>query len=246
MLPEHYQFHTLTSIDSTNLYAMHQIHEGLAENGTAYYAIEQTNGKGQRGRTWYSQPNKSIHLSIVLDCTKVSTSQYFRLSAAVAVGARNYLANLTEKPVQIKWPNDLYIADRKAGGILIENVISNNVWRWAVVGIGININQNSFPENLQRAISARIITKQVYDCESEAKNLCFYIDQSFQHLLNGGWKSIFEEYNNHLFAKNTIRKIRKNNPVIPCLIKSVNEQGYLIAGELNQYSFEHGSVEWIL
>src|SRR5690349_5898262 len=122
--PAGYQFHLLEQVNSTNMYAMDKVYAGLAGEGDVFFTNFQSTGKGQRGKTWHSAPNESILMSVVLNTTRLSPSQSFRLSAAVAVAVKDFLQKLTTEKVYIKWPNDIYINDRKAGGILIENVLS--------------------------------------------------------------------------------------------------------------------------
>ncbi len=137
-------FSILDSVDSTNNYAIEKIKHGFGINGKAWFANDQWGGKGQRGKTWESEPGKNIILSITSKPNPLFAENPFYFSALVAATCRNFIAGLTSTPVKIKWPNDLYINDRKAGGVLIENIYKGNSWEWAVIGIGININQIEF------------------------------------------------------------------------------------------------------
>lgn len=138
-------FIELQSVDSTNNYALTQAHAGLAQHGSAFFAHEQVSGKGQRGKNWSSGIDTSVILSILINPAPLQISQQFQLSACVAVSVHQYFFQLMGDDTTIKWPNDLYWQDRKAGGILIESIIrpQNEIsqWAWAVAGIGININQ---------------------------------------------------------------------------------------------------------
>jgi BirA family biotin operon repressor/biotin-[acetyl-CoA-carboxylase] ligase len=243
--PDGYSFEILPQVDSTNLHAMRQIHAGMAVNGQAYFALEQTEGKGQRGKTWHAAPNESILLSIILDSTKLSPSQSFRLSATMALAAQELISSLVTQPVFIKWPNDIYIGDRKAGGILIDNVMNGGAWRWAVVGIGLNINQISFPDHLPQAISTRMACGAEFQCETLAKQLCGIFENRWQQLLLGNWPTILSDYNHALYGRNMVKKLKWGSVVTPCVIKRVNEQGVLLAGENEEWRFEHGEVEWV-
>ena len=114
-------FIILPSVDSTNNYAMAQSRAGLAMHGTAYLAMEQTNGKGQRGKSWTSKPGENIMLSVVLEPKGLTIGNQFILSASVALACYDFLKKYTDPEMtRIKWPNDLYWQDRKAGGVLVE------------------------------------------------------------------------------------------------------------------------------
>jgi BirA family biotin operon repressor/biotin-[acetyl-CoA-carboxylase] ligase len=244
--PVAYKFHFLAQVNSTNMYAMDRLYAGLADDGDVFFANFQLNGKGQRGKTWLSAPNESILMSVVLNTNKLTASQSFRLSAAIAVAAKDFLQKNINKEIYIKWPNDLYINDRKAGGILIENIMNNGVLKWSVIGIGINVNQLQFPEMLQHAVSLRILTGETYNCETLARELAGHIDERWQQLLNGGWQQILNDYNEGLYGRGKIKRLRKGSVIIPCLIQRVDSHGLLIAGENEEWHFAHGEVEWLL
>jgi BirA family biotin operon repressor/biotin-[acetyl-CoA-carboxylase] ligase len=244
--PIAHSFHEFTTIDSTNLYAMNQIHAGLAKHGEVYFAHMQAAGRGQRGKQWWSVSGQNIAMSVVLDSSKLNVSQRFRLIAAVALAVLDWLKNLAPGNWHIKWPNDLYFGDRKAGGILIENIMKGGKWSYAVAGIGINMNQHSFPGHLPNPVSVRQISGRSYVCAFEAKEMCVFIENRWNQLFEGKWPVILEEYNENLYGKGEIFRLKKDSVTIPCLIQGVNAQGFLIAGENNQFQFEFGEVQWLL
>jgi BirA family biotin operon repressor/biotin-[acetyl-CoA-carboxylase] ligase len=126
---------------------MGKVRAGMAQHGLSVFALEQTRGKGQRDKIWISEPGQNIALSLVLE-PKHHFPSLFLLSMAMAVGTVRFFRKYVPDDVSIKWPNDVYWRDRKAGGILIENVWQGGVWKFAVVGIGININQTRFSISL--------------------------------------------------------------------------------------------------
>ncbi|MDQ2864224.1 MAG: biotin--[acetyl-CoA-carboxylase] ligase [Bacteroidota bacterium] len=148
----------LETVDSTNNYAMGMVQNDSAESGCAVVAKEQTAGRGRRGKEWKSTPSKNIMLSIIAEMQWLPVQQQFQLSMAAALGCLDFFSNYIKENIKIKWPNDIFINDRKAGGILIENVIKGNLWQWAIIGIGININQENFQQEEFNAISLKEIT----------------------------------------------------------------------------------------
>src|SRR5215210_6618050 len=142
-------FSTLPSVDSTNNYAMAQVHAGLARHGFVYSTLQQTAGKGQRGKTWSTDSGSNITLSVVLEPSGLNYAKQFFLSAAVALACLDFTRIYAGEKTKIKWPNDIYWSDRKAGGILIENVLKGEEWKHSIVGIGININQTLFPPGIR-------------------------------------------------------------------------------------------------
>ena len=172
----------LTTIPSTNIYAMEQVHQGLALSGSCYSADFQTAGKGQHGRNWESEKGQNLLSSYVLELKQLKTEKIWTptdqigFSAAIALGARAFFASFAGEQTKIKKPNDIYFRDRKAGGILIENLVRGKEWTWAVIGIGMNINQSSFSSASVNRISSYPISLQ------EITNLNWDIKKMQQHL----------------------------------------------------------------
>jgi BirA family biotin operon repressor/biotin-[acetyl-CoA-carboxylase] ligase len=243
--PHNYTFTHLPETNSTNLYAMEQLYAGLAAAGNVFFADYQLAGKGQRGKTWQAFPGESILVSVVFDTSKLAPSQSFRLSAAMALGCKNFLQSLTGEDFEIKWPNDLYWHDRKAGGILIENVMNMGSWKWSVVGIGINLNQLQFPPELPGAVSLKMITEKSFVAAEQAKVMCGFLDAMWQSLNQGEWPQILQDYNKALYGRGQVKKLKRGPAVIPCMIRRVNDHGLLLAGENEEWRFEHGEVEWL-
>ncbi|HNF37596.1 MAG TPA: biotin--[acetyl-CoA-carboxylase] ligase, partial [Chitinophagaceae bacterium] len=123
---DHHRFIELQSVDSTNNYARLQIQQGLAQDRLAIFAHHQTAGKGQRGKKWEAEKGANIALSVLIKPDFLKLSQQFSLSACIAVSVHQFLSNYILDGLKIKWPNDLYWQDRKAGGILIESVVSSS------------------------------------------------------------------------------------------------------------------------
>ena len=244
-------FIELQSVDSTNNYALAQIHAKLAQPGTCYFAHEQTSGKGQRGKTWATERGMNVIISIVLKPYFLQAIQQFQLSACVAVATHQFLSKYCGSSLKIKWPNDIYWQDRKLGGILIENIVRSSEpaggsWDWAVVGIGININQVSFAVNIKNAISLKQITGNRFDQIELAKNLCVSIDNFYKKLMDGGVKAILEMYNHFLYKKDEMVKLKKDNRIFSATIKEVSQVGQLAVLSSVEEQFDFGEIEWLL
>ena len=237
-------FSILDTVDSTNNYAMAKLHAGLAKHGMAWFAMEQTAGKGQRGREWLSQPGENIALSVVIAPAGLFTSQPFVFNMAVANACFNFLETCFKEELTIKWPNDLYISDRKAGGILIENIYQGAVWKWAVVGVGINVNQLSFDPALKNPVSIRQVSGKTYDTTALARTL----HQMILDEVNspGTAEEILHRYNERLYKRNQQVKLKKQNIVFETSISEVNKFGQLLTKDSIDRQFEFGEVEWIL
>jgi len=244
-------FIELQSVDSTNNYALGRVHEGMAYHGTCFFAHEQTAGKGQRGKLWIANKDVNITLSIVLKPDFLQPFQQFQLSACVAAAIQQFLSKYTGDVIRIKWPNDLYWKDRKLGGILIENIVRNrksevSCIEWSVAGIGINVNQTKFPEDLPNPVSLKQITGKNFDPVGLAKELCQSVDLSYKKLMNEGMEPILEQYNKFLFKKNETIKLKKDNRVFEVIIKAVEKTGQLVTEHAFEERFNFGEIEWLI
>ncbi len=260
-------FIELGSVDSTNNYAMACATAGSAPHGTLYFAHDQWGGKGQRGRTWTSKPGENIILSAVLEPVALVSSQAFALSASVALACHDLFSRYAGiESTCIKWPNDLYWGDRKAGGILIENSFRGDRWAFAIAGIGININQTDFSalsaESLRRPqgtarnpVSLRQITGQSYDAVQLARELGACLDRRYQELAGGNSagevsadaiSGLLAEYNDRLYRLGQEVRLRKDNAVFDTVITGVTPQGHLLTKDVLEREFSFGEVEWVI
>lgn len=232
-------FTILDTIDSTNNYAMKQIHEDLAHHGMAWFAKEQTAGKGQRGKNWQSNPEENILLSVAIQPPPVFIRHPFHLSALVALICSDFISQKICEKISIKWPNDLFIGDRKAGGILIENIYRRQDWKWAVMGIGININQPFFPNELKNPISLKQLTGKTFDTELLARELHWKLVQTIEHTTK--LNEIMLRYNQVLYKRNAMIKFYREGVLHEEKLLTVDEMGKLHTDK-NAYAF--GSIEW--
>ncbi len=240
-----HSFIELESVDSTNNYAMALAAAGKAVHGTLVFAHDQWAGKGQRGRTWNSNPGANIILSAVLEPV-ASLQAAFGLSVAVALACRDFFTAYAYSDVTIKWPNDLYWNDRKAGGILIENHLRGNRWAHAIAGIGININQVEFPPTARNPVSLRQITGRTYETISLARDLGHHLDKRYTEWEAGGAPALLEAYNAVLYRRGQEVRLRKDNAVFTTRVEGVSPQGQLLTRDVLDRSFSFGEVEWIL
>jgi BirA family biotin operon repressor/biotin-[acetyl-CoA-carboxylase] ligase len=238
-------FLVLDMVDSTNNYAMGQLHAGLAKHGQAYFATHQFAGKGQRGRTWNANAGENITVTIILDATFPNNHYPFLLSASVALSCIDLLNDLRLSETRIKWPNDIYWRDRKAGGILIENIYHGNEWKYAVVGIGLNVKQTSFLFDKATAVSLKQITGSNYDPVTLAKELCSKLDARYAQLFTRNPDEIVQEFNMHLYKKGKQVKLKKANIIFDSCVEAVDFCGRLVTKDSLERSFSIGEVEWL-
>ncbi|HYH14224.1 MAG TPA: biotin--[acetyl-CoA-carboxylase] ligase, partial [Flavisolibacter sp.] len=228
----------------TNNYATALAHAGMAQHGTTILAHHQTKGKGQRTKAWETAAGQNITLSIILQPQPLVLSEAFYLSMAVAVGVQRFFSRYANEEVTIKWPNDLYWRDRKAGGILIENILTGATWKHAIIGVGININQTDFGELGTRATSLKQITGKEHDIVALAKELCTSLETTF-HQLQTDKQQVIEDYHAVLYKRFQKVKLKKDTRVFETLIKGVSTEGELITEHMMEERFSVGEVEWV-
>ena len=245
-MPSTVFFTILDTVDSTNNYAMGQLHAGLATHGMAWHTREQTAGKGQRGKSWETGRDRNIAMSIVIEPLKLKPEQQFYLSMAVAIATQAFFAKYAGEETKIKWPNDLYWRDRKAGGILIENIFHGREWKWCVVGIGININQDFFDKSLKNPVSLAQITSRTFDVEQLARELHRSVMEKVAEIYSQSIEQLVAAYNEHLYKANEKVKLKKGVAVFETSVKSVSASGVLHTADAIERQFNFGEVEWVI
>src|SRR6185503_3177186 len=135
------------SISSTNDMARDLALSGAAE-GLCVIAREQTSGRGRQGRSWSSPPGEGLYMSLVLR-PEVEASQSALITLAAAIAVAESLRLDFDVHGDIKWPNDVLVNGRKICGILVEAAIERNRLQYAVMGIGVNVGQLLFPEQVR-------------------------------------------------------------------------------------------------
>lgn len=149
------------------------LRETLAANpdlpsGTVVYTHCQTAGRGQRGNSWEAEPGMNVTMSMLLRPGALEAREQFAVSECVALGVARVLDGYLPDgmAVEVKWPNDVYVGDKKICGILIENSLSGNRVDYSIAGIGINVNQLVFRSSAPNPVSIAQLTGHVCDVET--------------------------------------------------------------------------------
>jgi BirA family biotin operon repressor/biotin-[acetyl-CoA-carboxylase] ligase len=237
-------------VDSSNNYAMAKLHAGMVKHGTTFLAHAQTAGKGQRGKQWTSTPGQNITMSSVFAlphsfsaATLIKLQSFpFLFSAAAALSCYDFIKACGVHDISIKWPNDLYIGDRKAGGILIENSYQSE-WQWSVVGIGINLNQTTFDVPNGRPISLANITGTDYNVRKKSEELASLLFSRIQWLDTASAQEIMLEYNSRLYKRGDEVRLKKGSATFTTTLLHVDTQGKLHTSDVMHREFTIGEVE---
>ncbi len=237
----------LDVVDSTNNYAANLLVQTKLVSGTAIMTHFQTGGRGQRGSDWISEPGKNLLFSIVLNGHFINSENYFLLSKAVAVGINEALEDVSGKTGFVKWPNDIYIDQKKIGGILIENQWKGSLLEVAIVGIGINVNQVNF-DDLQGVTSLSLLGSKNYDLKEVMAKVFEKIEFYYNLLKRGDINQINHIYFNHLMFSNEWKTYDSNNGRIEGKIIEVKENSLLVLKLRNKelMTFEFKELSFIL
>ncbi len=170
----------LQSTGSTNSYLAGRAID--LPHATVVSTYNQTAGRGQRGNSWESEPNKNLSFSVLLRPKNIIARQQFYLSEAVSIAIVNTLKrHIPNQKVSIKWPNDIYVNDMKICGILIENTLSGYNISQSIVGVGLNINQQKFISDAPNPISLTHFTKITHSLDDILEKVTDEIVSTFDH-----------------------------------------------------------------
>lgn len=238
----------LPTCHSTNDIAAEIIQNKQVFDGTIVITSDQTAGRGQRGNSWEALPGQNITFSLIVKPDFLNANEQFKLNIAVSLGIYSFLNQYVPDKLAVKWPNDVYVGDRKMGGVLIENTLSGSRIAYSVIGIGLNINQLSFSETNTRAVSLRLATQSLdeFDIEKLIGELCENLEKYYLQLKNGhslkqkeAYLEILYRYQEyHYFSKNDTRFLGKIIDIAPTghLMLEVN-------GEVEYFDFKEISFE---
>ena len=200
-----YDIMWLESVDSTNSEAKRRISD--IDNLSVLSALSQSEGRGQKGNKWSSVPGENLTFSIVLKFGEqtagelrlaVTAREQFVLTEITSLSIVEFLSRHGIK-AKIKWPNDIYIGDKKICGVLIENSLRGKNLSSSIIGIGLNVNQRNFDVNLPNPTSMILetgIEEDIRSCLEEFMDI-------FQGYLEYRLPNLREHYLSYLWRYNT-------------------------------------------
>ena len=190
----------LETADSTNKELRRRL-EGL-DNLSVVAAVEQTAGRGQGTHTWFSQPGSGLTFSLLLRFRgelALKATELLLITELTTLALRDYLLSRGIE-ARIKWPNDIWVGERKICGILIENILDGEMIASSIVGIGLNMNETVWPEELPNPVSMRQLTGRDYNLREELETLCAHIALRYALLASpDGRRRLDEEFNQYMF-----------------------------------------------
>lgn len=217
-----------TETASTNDSAMQRGRQG-ASGGLVIFAERQTAGRGRFGRAWASASHRGLWFSLLLRPT-LPYSAWPRLTTWAAVSLAAAIENSLGLPAAIKWPNDIYLSGRKIAGILAESGVDVNGQPFAVVGIGVNVNQNpaDFPPELAgKAASLSMVTGRFIDRPTFAANLLRELDTRLPQLASAFSELIAEASRRSLLLGRWVQ-VQSGHSIIEGRAEELDADGQLL------------------
>ncbi|MCK4749724.1 MAG: biotin--[acetyl-CoA-carboxylase] ligase [Bacteroidales bacterium] len=230
----------LSSVDSTNRTLNDLLKSEVLKEEVVLIADYQENGRGQGNHHWHSNRGENLLMSVLLFPAFLSASSQFHLSRVTSLALCDTLKGLDLNP-RIKWPNDILVNGKKIAGILIENGISGHNLVHSILGIGLNLNQQEFPEFPLPATSLALETGTRKDPGEAAELLLETIEVRYHQLETGSVAPLEEEYLAHLYNLDQPSGYIAEGIQFTGIIKGVNEFGELlveIKGAIRPYGFQ--------
>jgi len=232
---------SLLSTESTNDYAKQLLEGDSPGEGLVIIAGEQKKGRGYGENTWHSRRGKNLLFTVILYPGFLVASQQFLISKAISLGIYDYLTEYISD-VSIKWPNDIYVEDRKIAGILIENDLVGSNLKDSIVGVGLNVNQEYFPGDIPNPVSLLQMIEKKLPLKKELRKLCGCMDKRYRMLSKGQADKINREYHKNLFRLNEMSWYQSQGKSFRAKIVGVSDYGQLIleneAGKTLEYNFK--------
>jgi len=220
--------HRFDSLPSTMHKALELAHAGCP-SGTVVVAAEQTAGQGRFGRSWHSEAGSGLYMSQVLRL-KICSDSLPLVTLALGLATAESIVNAAAVAPDLRWPNDVLLNGKKCAGILVQ--LHDGV---LVAGIGINVNQSSFPEELAgTATSLRIVTGRQHDLEKLLALLLAQLEQHLDNLLQNGRESVlraFSQASSYVRGRRVV--VEQDTGEITGVTDGLDPQGFLILRQDN-------------
>lgn len=188
-------------LDSTSSH-LAELSKGSARQGTIVIAEQQTAGRGRQGNIWYSPPGPGLYFSLLLR-PGLPSVKLSGLTLALGCSAAEAIEKIVKNPVTVKWPNDLYCNNRKVGGMLTEMQSHGGLIDNAVIGIGLNVNNESVPLELcETATSLLLETGKACSREDLLIGLLTRLEEDYRTFREQGLKAFAERLAGRFFLKN--------------------------------------------
>ena len=209
------------------------VSKNKVNEGFSVFSDFQTSGRGQLSNVWHSSTSQNILFSFVVFPKKISVQDIFILNQWISISIIEGLQKVLHQndksgKLQIKWPNDIFLNQKKIGGILIENSISSNGIEQSIIGIGLNINEIDFSEGLSLATSLKKECNYQWNRIQILNTLCREIEANYTNLLLPFSRINSQNYFNYLLGYKEKRRYRFDEEIREATIINIDPYGRLL------------------
>lgn len=216
----------VNATESTNILAREWYQVNSIPAPVCFIAYEQTGGRGQRGASWISNAGQNLTFSVLYPKPALKVQDQFALSAAVGMAVIEALKEFEIKNLKLKWPNDIMAANFKIGGILIENILNNGSIGASIIGVGLNINQISFP-GVPKASSMRSLSGKEIQIEKVLEGILINLVKKISEI-GINVEKILLDYEEVLFRKGKASTFQmSDSSFLTGIIKGITSTGLL-------------------
>jgi BirA family biotin operon repressor/biotin-[acetyl-CoA-carboxylase] ligase len=222
----------LEETGSTNRFLNELIQREILPEGTVVTASYQAAGQGLGGTTWFSEPGKNLLMSVMFNPDFLLVKKIYLISKAIALAIKDFLAeeNIYAK---IKWPNDIYVEEKKICGVLIENSLRGNVVLQSICGLGLNVNQEIFPKEIPNPVSMKQITGFTYSIDECRIKLCRQLEKRYLQIKDQNFNLINNDYLKSLHRFYEMETYEADSERFSARIIDVEDEGRLVIKKEN-------------
>jgi len=239
------------SVDSTNQYLQDVLRNKEVDEGFVVQALEQKSGRGYGANNWESEKGKNLTFSLLLKPVFIAPEGQFLLTQIVSLAIFDLLQEIipNNEEIRIKWPNDIYIGNKKVAGILIQNFIKGHFIDQSIIGIGLNVNQLQFFTDAPNPVSLIRFTSKILSLTELLDRLLLHLGKYYEQSVSGQFREeIQRRYLSRLyrFWQTSVFSVDGQN--FQASIKGIGEFGRLILehkdGHEQLYAFKE--IEFVI
>jgi BirA family biotin operon repressor/biotin-[acetyl-CoA-carboxylase] ligase len=234
----------LSTVDSTNNYAANLLKTTNVVNGTTILTKRQENGRGQLGTKWHTAPGKNLVLStIIFPALKIERAFYLNIAVSLAVNSALKEVGIASK---VKWPNDIYVDGNKIAGILIENQIQGKLVNSSILGLGLNVNQLIFPDEIN---ATSIAIEKGFEMEVEEFFRKYFVQLDFycDLLMQSNFDLLLKKYYAVLYRFMEPCRFKDKEGIFEGQISGIDATGKLqILSEKGMTKYDLKEVQFIV
>ncbi len=221
---------------STNADISISVSKNTPNTNIVLYTYKQSAGKGQIGRKWHSGEDKNLTFSLLVDINQLLAKDQFHLNMIISLAIRDWVDKiLTDNGVNnsnctIKWPNDIYVDNKKLLGILIQNTLIDKFISKSIIGMGINVNEIKFPIELPNPVSLSQLTNKSFDLNMLFANLICYLERKFFDYDQMSFSTLKKQYILKMYLLNESKTftLSENDQSFEAKIVGVTDEGMLM------------------